>query len=119
MATREFRKRPLPPGTAIEHLGVAATVIQDKGGDTLEVLSDGFIQTWQWVFEGAACRPLWIEPEASELTRLRIERDALHAVLMSQMPGLTVTRRLDGALLAITCTDEDNRILEVLWEAAG
>lgn len=52
-----------------------------------------------------------------ELTRLQLESVAFKTVMYAEIPGLTVTRTEAGELVAITRTDNEHRILELLWES--
>lgn len=48
-------REPLPYGTTIRYHSAVAVVIDDHGGDTLEVECEGFRQRWRWEFEGVKC----------------------------------------------------------------
>lgn len=68
MSIRKPARTPLPPGTIIEYMGEEATVLEDKGGDSLVVECYGDRQKWRWTFEDVSCSvvsmPDEIEPKA-------------------------------------------------------
>lgn len=55
MAKQDVNRQPLPAGTVIEYSGEEATVVQDIGGERIDVEVDGSRQRWWWTFEGVSC----------------------------------------------------------------
>lgn len=56
-------RRPLKKGTLIDYCGEIAEVLYDDGGDRIEVVIDGSIQSWYWRFEGVECKVVDVEPD--------------------------------------------------------
>ena len=48
-------QRPLKQGTVITFMSMAGTVVQDNG-NSLEVMVDGVVQTWDWEVCGVRCQ---------------------------------------------------------------
>ena len=51
----EVFARPLPHGAIVEYCGERGMVLNDDGGDRIEVACDGHRQNWHWTFEGVSC----------------------------------------------------------------
>lgn len=54
-AGESSERKPLAPGTRISYADMEAVVVEDHGGSTLIVLTEGCHVRWYWTFDGESC----------------------------------------------------------------
>lgn len=63
-------RKILAPGTIISYRGLRATVLEDNGGSTIKVHSEGLDQEWIWDFEGYTC-VIEKEPKHTDISNVK------------------------------------------------